>query len=163
MKSHVAVVGIAHLEPETSHVQIVLVYSQEHNDKVPMLKFPGGRRRNGETSLQTAIREVKEETGLILQSTRMYHAGEREMGPREERYDYHVYLTSVDSFDGIKNEYVDPDASIEGKTNRKLVITPIYIDEIDSDMTVPILGGMEILSLHAQFIAELEKRTRSMQ
>jgi 8-oxo-dGTP pyrophosphatase MutT (NUDIX family) len=159
-KGHVAVVGIAFIDPETQRRGLILVYSQEHNDKIPMLKFPGGRKRNGEAPEETAIREVREETGLVLSPDGLREAGVREMGPRDGRYDYYVYLAVADSLEGLKKEYIDADASVEGKTDRKLIIFKTYFDEIEQS-AVPLLGGMEVLGIHAQFLPELERMAKT--
>jgi ADP-ribose pyrophosphatase YjhB (NUDIX family) len=137
----VSVVAVCYLHP--GGMKIVLVHSREHEDHVPYLKFPGGRQESNETPEATAVREVRDETGLILREEQLVRAVKLERHGRGEDYNYYIFLAVIDSLSGIKSEYTEPDG-------RVLVILALDLDDLDS-------FPMEVLPMHKPWVKELQE------
>jgi ADP-ribose pyrophosphatase YjhB (NUDIX family) len=76
--------------------QIVLVKNE--SKPVPHFwKFPGGRKEPGETAEETAVREIQEETGLIIYKPKLLS--------EESRGNHWFYLfeVEVDDFSHLKS------------------------------------------------------------
>jgi len=63
-------------------------------------KLPGGRSENGESAEAAAIREIKEEIGLVLKSEdlKILHEEQR------ENHTFVVYKVELISLDGLKKQ-----------------------------------------------------------
>jgi len=93
-------------ENERDHAVAVLVVS---SDGIPLVrdhqkrgtvywKVPGGRNKAGESAIDTAIREVKEEIGVSLTEEDLVLIGKRDLGSHILSF----YVSTVDSLTGIK-------------------------------------------------------------
>lgn len=67
-----------------------LVMVSQYRDKVSRvtLEVPGGQIDDGETPLDAAIREVREETGIKIDASRMNYLGERVKHPSSGTLSY---------------------------------------------------------------------------
>ena len=86
-KQELGAVNIIPVSPEG----ILLIKDLKH--KVPKLKFPGGHVEEGETRTFTAMRELKEETGLIAHISNANKIGIREY----PTYSKTIYLIALSS------------------------------------------------------------------
>lgn len=94
---------------ESNHSAVVLVVGPredvllviEHTKPLPHYwKCPGGEGEGAETPLQTALREVKEETGIPLDPANVVQIGEPVMLGEREHHKYH-FLARVSSWKGL--------------------------------------------------------------
>lgn len=71
-----------------------------HDESQPyprLWKFPGGKKEVRENPFTTAVREVKEETGLILLPQNLRLFGEQ----KRKGYTKYCLVGPIDSFDGL--------------------------------------------------------------
>jgi 8-oxo-dGTP pyrophosphatase MutT (NUDIX family) len=91
LKNHNSVVLILGPDGQTPLVS-------EYDRRPSYWKFPGGKSHLGENPMETALREVREETGLILTE------GETILllsEPRSSSHVFHFFLSRINSFDGL--------------------------------------------------------------
>jgi|AntRauTorcE11897_2_1112592.scaffolds.fasta_scaffold25567_2 ADP-ribose pyrophosphatase YjhB (NUDIX family) len=75
--------------------QVVLV-KNEHKPPPHYWKFPGGRNESEEAPVETAVREIEEETGLII--PKPAHLAEENRG----NHWFYLFGIKVESFNGLK-------------------------------------------------------------
>ena len=87
--------------------KVVAIQYKSPNSKVGYYDIPGGKIEEGETPIQAAIREVKEETTLEIQKTE--EKGKMMISYPDRIYDFDIYIT---------NEYQgEPKETNENKTS----------------------------------------------
>jgi len=77
--------------------QRVLVQDRKHPDW-PGITFPGGHVEPGESFVESVIREVREETGLIVSEVRL--CGVKQWTQKNGEYRYIVFFFRTESFSG---------------------------------------------------------------
>lgn len=65
------------------------------------LKFPGGKKKGEETVLQTATRELQEETGIKVAETNLKLIKEVDKSWHLKPHTVFVFKASVDNFNGL--------------------------------------------------------------
>ena len=84
------------LEIKAKHVWVVCRYQDrwlltKHSDRG--LEFPGGKVENGEHPAEAAIREVKEETGGIVEN--LYYLGQYIVEGKKETITKNIYFAEI--------------------------------------------------------------------
>ncbi|MEH6944661.1 RNA deprotection pyrophosphohydrolase [Bacillus sp. JJ722] len=79
------------------------------NHKVRGLEFPGGKREEGETIEQAAIREVWEETGAQIQE--LIYIGQYQVGSGSTSFVKNVYFSHTVAFDK-KADYMETNGAV---------------------------------------------------
>lgn len=125
-----AAVGIITCSRPEESILLIRRNENEHDPWSGHYAFPGGRRENGDEGIyQTCVREVQEETGIVLQSSALQqtckpaHAGRNVKVPilvqpyvfrlderppvtvEEKEIDHHVWL-SVNAFRNLANHRI---------------------------------------------------------
>jgi len=89
--------------------QTVLVFDQGKRN--PMWKLPGGKRSGDESPQETAIRELREETGVQVTPNNLYLHKEIDKSIHSSPHTMFVFVGTVENFDGLlrigdEGEYV---------------------------------------------------------
>lgn len=90
--------------------EILLLHRQDHRPEGNTWGLPAGKINQGEKALDSVVREIKEETGLVIPESEISYLGK--IYVRYPTYDsiFHVFETRVESKQGIKinlNEHKD--------------------------------------------------------
>lgn len=64
-------------------------------------KFPGGKKKSGETVLQTAVRELRDETGIKIAETDLELIEEVDKSWHKNPHTVFIFVANVDNFDGL--------------------------------------------------------------
>ncbi|WP_027409565.1 RNA deprotection pyrophosphohydrolase [Anoxybacteroides tepidamans] len=101
------------------HVWVVCRYQQQWlltNHRERGLEFPGGKREENETTEQAALREVKEETGGIVE--RLTYIGQYQVGQTLTK---NIYFAEVKEL-SKQSTYLETNG-------------PVLLDELPDDLT----------------------------
>lgn len=93
----------------------------------PGIAFPGGHVEEGESIVDSTIREVKEETGLDIKELKL--AGIKNWYSKEENFRYLVFLFKTDNYQGNLIE-----DGVEGN---------VFWVKIDKLFSLPLAEGFE--------------------
>ena len=106
-----------------------------HNQRTGNISFPAGGRENNETREQTLKREIKEETGLLLEDYKIietdiiyefiYNEKKTERAGQTARQP--VYLIETDKIDSVPE---DPDAKVLGWFTAEEVLEKLTFSDI---------------------------------
>lgn len=83
--------------------KVVVTKYKEKNKKSGYYDIPGGKIEDGETPVQTAIREMKEETGLNIKNLK--YKGNMIIEYPSRIFDFDVFITN--EYDGNVQEFED--------------------------------------------------------
>lgn len=81
-----------------------LLLLQSSNDKSEKARWgvPAGKLEKGETPLEGAIRELKEETGIEVQENQIYYLGALYIRKPDVDYVYHLFQVQVEKLPKIQ-------------------------------------------------------------
>ena len=100
----------------------------QKDDRVSHITLPGGRCELGETSIETAIREFKEETGIDIKYLRSIGMIENFFTSSFNNKKYHEILL-IHELEFIKKEYYNKDELNNIEEKKKEHLKYIWIDE----------------------------------
>jgi 8-oxo-dGTP pyrophosphatase MutT (NUDIX family) len=75
--------------------KFLILLRQSHKPHGKTWGLPAGKIEAGETEQDTAMREVREETGYTLKQSELVHIGDFTFGPVAEQYHMTVYRVSL--------------------------------------------------------------------
>ncbi|MCQ6274460.1 nucleoside triphosphatase YtkD [Bacillus sp. V3B] len=97
---------------QANHVFVICRYKDQWlltKHKIRGWEFPGGKREQGETLEETAIREVEEETGAQIKS--LQFIGEYEVTNKENSFVKAIYYAEVETLTG-KEDYLETNGPV---------------------------------------------------
>lgn len=97
---------------QANHVFVICRYKDHWlltKHKIRGWEFPGGKREQGETLEETAIREVEEETGAQIKS--LQFIGEYEVTNKENSFVKAIYFAEVETLMG-KEDYLETNGPV---------------------------------------------------
>ncbi len=100
----------------------------QKDDRVSHITLPGGRCELGETSIETAIREFKEETGIDIKYLRSIGMIENFFTSSFNNKKYHEILL-INEMEFIKKDYYNKDELNNIEEKKKEHLKYIWIDE----------------------------------
>lgn len=100
----------------------------QKDDRVSHITLPGGRCELGETSIETAIREFKEETGIDIKYLRSIGMIENFFTSSFNNKKYHEILL-INEMEFIKKDYYNKDEINNIEEKKKEHLKYIWIDE----------------------------------
>jgi 8-oxo-dGTP pyrophosphatase MutT (NUDIX family) len=100
----------------------------QKDDKVSHITLPGGRCELGETSIETSIREFKEETGIDIKYLRSIGMIENFFTSSFNNKKYHEILL-INEMEFIKKDYYNKDEINNIEEKKKEHLKYIWIDE----------------------------------
>lgn len=80
-------------------LSVVLVYEPSKPSPI-FWKLPGGRKDGNETPEETAIRELEEETGLVVAENQLTHFFSEDMG----QFDRHLFGVIISGEENLKEK-----------------------------------------------------------
>jgi 8-oxo-dGTP diphosphatase len=97
---------------QANHVFVICRYHDQWlltKHKIRGWEFPGGKREQGETLEETAIREVKEETGAQIES--LQFIGEYEVTNKGDSFVKAIYFAEIEILIG-KEDYLETNGPV---------------------------------------------------
>src|SRR4051812_22689635 len=97
---------------QANHVFVICRYKDQWlltKHKIRGWEFPGGKKEQGETLEETAIREVEEETGAQIKS--LQFIGEYEVTNKENSFVKAIYFAEVETLMG-KEDYLETNGPV---------------------------------------------------
>ena len=80
-----------------SEGKILLLHRQDHKQQGGTWGAPAGKREKGESIRQAIIREVSEETGILLEEKNLVHFKEVYVRYKDFDFTYHLFHQALDS------------------------------------------------------------------
>lgn len=107
----------------TKQKEVVLVRQYKHGVEEITLEFPAGRIESGDTPEQTAIRELQEETGIVIEENQLEPLIELWTEPSKSSVRVHGFL--------VREVEVSQNQQLEHTENIEVVLVPVAeVDEL---------------------------------
>jgi ADP-ribose pyrophosphatase YjhB (NUDIX family) len=117
-----------------------------------MWRIDGGGVEHGETALQAAIREKKEEVGLTVTELQHFKSyGMPSRSPKYKTHFKHVYLGVIPNLDGFKVHAKDGEENLTNEIFRLSDVRRAILHR-------QLLSGYRILGFHAKIMSEAFSR-----
>lgn len=137
-------------QKSNGRIYLPLVLSCNHT--TPLWRLPTGEVERKESGEEAAIRETKEETGLVV--CNLYHVDTKEVASKDRRYDIHlkhIYVGEIMSLEGFLPTVVDGEDHL---------VCEIFLleDVVTAIRNNGLLSGYRMMNTHADFFTEVMKK-----
>jgi|SRR3989344_2099051 len=85
--------------------EIILLHRQDHKPEGNTWGVPAGKVNEGEKILETAVREIQEETGFALSSNQLSYFGKVYVKYSNYDFVYHIYHTKLNQRNKVTINY----------------------------------------------------------